>query len=485
MPIAYSYRRFSSEKQAKGDSLRRQTELAERYIRDNPQLSLVLDTSLDLTDAGMSAYRGLHAKKGALAVFLRAVEAGRVHEGSYLLLESLDRLSRQQPLDALPQLLELVKNSIVVVTVADGKTYSNDTLKGTDGTFALMQALVVMARAHEESESKGQRVAGVWAAKRDAIASGKQLTSRVPFWIQAAEGGGERKLIPERAEVVRQIYEMAGQGKGNTIIAKTLNQTGVPAAEGERWHPSYIQKLLGTKLALGILTTGDGVEHAGYYPQLVSQEQYDRVKALEQTRGGLRATDSAPRPLAGLMWCVCGRRMKSESRSGRVRKDGTRNVWRYAVCSDAAIGKGCVFKSIPYGTLVATAYHLLTEVKDSAGWGGFTDSIKLQEVRSEIERATGQESAAYETYKALRTPRAQDEYFAIHARLTALKQEEAVLLSTATSPDTVAALLSKPRPDANDWWRALLRGIEVNSVKEEMQITLHGGAANKGAFTSE
>jgi len=36
MTTAYSYKRFSSEKQAKGDSLRRQTELAENYIKDNP-----------------------------------------------------------------------------------------------------------------------------------------------------------------------------------------------------------------------------------------------------------------------------------------------------------------------------------------------------------------------------------------------------------------------------------------------------------------
>lgn len=42
MPIAYSYTRFSSEKQAKGDSLRRQTALAETYIRDHPELNLQL-----------------------------------------------------------------------------------------------------------------------------------------------------------------------------------------------------------------------------------------------------------------------------------------------------------------------------------------------------------------------------------------------------------------------------------------------------------
>ena len=64
MPIAYSYLRFSSEKQGKGDSLRRQRELALNYIERNPELELELDTTLNLTDAGLSAYKGVAQKKG-------------------------------------------------------------------------------------------------------------------------------------------------------------------------------------------------------------------------------------------------------------------------------------------------------------------------------------------------------------------------------------------------------------------------------------
>ena len=52
---AYSYVRFSSPQQALGDSLRRQTEKAERYAVDR---GLTLDTDLKMTDAGVSAFRG-------------------------------------------------------------------------------------------------------------------------------------------------------------------------------------------------------------------------------------------------------------------------------------------------------------------------------------------------------------------------------------------------------------------------------------------
>lgn len=50
MAHAYSYVRFSSPEQAKGDSVRRQVEAAERYAQSH---GLRLDDRL--TDAGLSA----------------------------------------------------------------------------------------------------------------------------------------------------------------------------------------------------------------------------------------------------------------------------------------------------------------------------------------------------------------------------------------------------------------------------------------------
>jgi DNA invertase Pin-like site-specific DNA recombinase len=88
---AYSYIRFSTPQQSLGDSLRRQTEKAAKYALEH---GLTLDTELNLSDLGVSAYRQSNAKKGALRVFLDALEAGHVAAGSYLLIENMDRLSR-------------------------------------------------------------------------------------------------------------------------------------------------------------------------------------------------------------------------------------------------------------------------------------------------------------------------------------------------------------------------------------------------------
>ena len=89
-PKVYSYMRFSTSEQMKGDSLRRQIEYAEEYAASH---GLVLDDSLKLRDLGRSAYSGEHrSDRAALGQFLKLVEEGKVAKDSILLVESFDRL---------------------------------------------------------------------------------------------------------------------------------------------------------------------------------------------------------------------------------------------------------------------------------------------------------------------------------------------------------------------------------------------------------
>ena len=108
MPKAYSYIRFSTPEQLKGSSLPRQIELSERYIQTH---QLELDTTLNLRDLGVSAFDRSNVTKGSLGIFLKLVQQGKIEPGSYLLVESLDRLSRAQVMDALQIFLEILNDS--------------------------------------------------------------------------------------------------------------------------------------------------------------------------------------------------------------------------------------------------------------------------------------------------------------------------------------------------------------------------------------
>lgn len=115
-----------------------------------------LDASLSLRDEGLSAFHQRHVKQGALGVFLRAVEDGRIAAGSVLVVEGLDRLSRAEPIQAQAQLAQIVNAGITVVTASDGREYNRARLKAQP--MDLVYSLLVMIRAHEESDTKSKRV---------------------------------------------------------------------------------------------------------------------------------------------------------------------------------------------------------------------------------------------------------------------------------------------------------------------------------------
>jgi hypothetical protein len=120
MTIAFSYIRFSSAKQELGDSLRRQQRKAEEYAAKH---GLQLD-SQSYQDLGISAFRGQNAAQGNLSKFLEAVESGKIARGSFLLVESLDRLSRNDVDVALQMFLRIIGAGITVVTLIDEQSYS-------------------------------------------------------------------------------------------------------------------------------------------------------------------------------------------------------------------------------------------------------------------------------------------------------------------------------------------------------------------------
>ena len=126
-PTAYSYKRWSSAIQGKGHTDERQTELAEEYAARE---GLILDTKRNMSDSGVSGYSGKNVKDGALGAFLKAIEAGEIAPGSFLLVEDVDRLSRLPIMEALAVFQQIIGAGITVVTLRDGQKYSTESIKG-------------------------------------------------------------------------------------------------------------------------------------------------------------------------------------------------------------------------------------------------------------------------------------------------------------------------------------------------------------------
>ncbi len=213
---AYSYIRFSTPDQIKGDSLRRQTEATEKYCKEN---GLILDDSLNLRDLGLSAYHGKHKSKGALGIFLKLVDDGKIEPGSILIVENLDRLSREQVLDALNQFTGIIQAGIRLVTLQDGMSYDKQSI--TDNWTQLIISIVYMARAHEESLTKSLRLKAAWEKKRNNITTSvTKMTSRIPAWLRLSEENTKFILKPEVCKAIELIYRKKLAGAGSEKIAR-------------------------------------------------------------------------------------------------------------------------------------------------------------------------------------------------------------------------------------------------------------------------
>lgn len=159
LPRAYSYVRMSTPEQRKGDSFRRQITASARYA-EKRGLQLVEGVE-GYEDIGVSAFKGKNVKSGALGRFLEAVRNGKIARGSYLLVESLDRVSRETPYDASATMRDIVDEGINVVDLSDSdRLYNSDVLR--EDTQSYMRMVLRFERAHDESKTKSERVKEAW-----------------------------------------------------------------------------------------------------------------------------------------------------------------------------------------------------------------------------------------------------------------------------------------------------------------------------------
>jgi len=289
---------------------------------------LVLDESLSLRDEGLSAYHQQHVKQGALGAFLLAVSEGRIPDGSVLIVEGLDRLSRAEPIQAQAQLAQIINGGITVVTASDGREYNRAGLKAQP--MDLVYSLLVMIRAHEESDTKSKRVKASirrlcegWQAGtyRGLVRNGND-----PAWLEWT--GSEWRLVPERVTAVRRALELYKQGLGAGRASKLMHDEGYALTDwGIAGQQIYrLIKLPALRGAKRISVGGEDYLLEGYYPALLTDAEYDDLQLLAGQRHRRRGAGEIPGIITGIgrTFCgYCGTALVAQNLMGRAKADGS------------------------------------------------------------------------------------------------------------------------------------------------------------------
>lgn len=252
-------------------------------MASNPEYEL---DDLTYQDLGLSAFNGAHAHRGALSDFLDAIEHGFIEKGTVLLVESLDRLSREKIGDATERLRHILKAGVEVITLSDQTHYDESSL---DDPYFLIKAILIAQRANEESEIKSRRMKSVWQKKReDAENNGTLITRACPRWLKVKTDGDSFEVIPEHAKTIKLIFELRSKGNSLNGITKILNDKRILTLSGKSgiWNPSSIEKLLSNKAVIGTYcpsyrTMSKGVksiEH--YFPPVITKKLFHEVQEV-------------------------------------------------------------------------------------------------------------------------------------------------------------------------------------------------------------
>ncbi len=350
-PKAFSYIRMSTDIQLKGDSLRRQQERSQKYADDH---GLQLDQEFDLHDIGKSGFTGQNIASGNFGRFLEAVRKGEIPKGSYLLVESFDRLSRQEPIVALGPFLELVKAGINLVTLDDERVFS-----GNISFEDLIISIAKMSRANEESARKSDRLSQAWLNKR-RHGSERKLTAQCPNWLKLSADRSTFTIVEEQASKVRRIYADALAGLGAYSIVQHLNQEGVPTFLGKGgWQPSTVNKLLSNKAVVGEFQphkrlngkrVPEGEPIKDYFPAIIPDETFDAVQLARLSRKTMPTADKKgsggrkglnyPNLFSKLAVCAYCKNPMSYVQKGKPPKTNS-----YLACSSAMRRSGCDHKT--------------------------------------------------------------------------------------------------------------------------------------------
>ncbi|MEA2117927.1 recombinase family protein [Halovibrio sp. HP20-50] len=311
MPTAYAYVRYSSAIQADGDSIERQTTPLALFTK-----RFGVEIAQTFIDEGVSSFKGDNIKRGRFRDILEMIESGEIRPGSFLVIESIDRISRQQMDETATQLYEILKKGINIYTTADERLYSiKDKKKDLEN---YMMIGLIAKRANEESEMKSRRRKSAWRRAKRAVKEDNKIfntSNNTPYGLRVVDGKFE--IVEEEAKEIRDIFDrLKYQGVLTTI--REVNKYSK-----RKWANRTVHMMLESKYVIGVYRSQrrengkkvfeENIE--GYYPEIISaKDYYEAVGAMKKRASKTHYGNESTGSLNIFKHCIkcdkCGQSMR-------------------------------------------------------------------------------------------------------------------------------------------------------------------------------
>ena len=294
-------------------------------------------------DEGLSAYHGLHYRKGNLGGFLQARRDGFIPAGSVLVVEEWDRFSRRAASVSERMLHEMWELDLALGIVSQNQIITEDSYNSDPGQSITLKVLQI--QANENSAVKSRRIKDVWQKRWDnyRLKGEKFLSmSDAPKWLVIEDGD----FVPgPHTSTIQLIFDLTvDQGLSGVGVAKELNKRGLKTPSGATWTNANVSKVIKNDQVIGRKSWPDGQTSDGYFPVIVDPKKVKRARAMAERRKfnpALGRTTTAQGGLLGpcnnifkgITFCQCGAAMT----------DTTSHSGKYLdlVCSAQNSGRNC------------------------------------------------------------------------------------------------------------------------------------------------
>jgi DNA invertase Pin-like site-specific DNA recombinase len=316
------YARFSSREQAEGMSIARQIGEASEWCRANGHTP-----TRQILDEGRSGFHGHHRSVGALGEFEAEAAAG-LHRGALLVVERIDRLTREGHSAIMSLINGLTANGVSVFTVKNNRLYrAGEEMSLVDAITTLVEGDL----GHTESATKASRTASNWRIRRERAAeAGKAMSATVcPPWLKVVDGKYE--LDHDKVAILNQIFQMSDDGLGASVIVRELNKVGKPTGWSNRkrkdistrWQRCEIVQLLANRAVIGERQDKRRINKQiellepvrGFYPVAIDPALFDRVRDAASVRKKVRGGAKSPKIANLVEWSCHMRALWREDRS--------------------------------------------------------------------------------------------------------------------------------------------------------------------------